>query len=399
MPSESEQKALFQIKGFLEAGHSLAAIREGGWAEWIDHLEAEGYDLRTGQLALRPPEETPLPGPMPARDEGAQDTAAAGTPLTADTRPLQEEIARRSSRGWQLISHVGTEAQMRKPKHFSFVWAFLWFLLLAVGLIVYLLWHWSKKEEVVYLRMVDGHLEIATRGGPFELVAKPIRAWWNFTMRHRGWNRVVAFGAPLLTILVVAGVILAAIAGSGDDEPGSLESSAPAGQVASVVATPVETSAENQGAIATNPSPTKPSLPELTSQECSYLTDVPNALGDASSAYFAIADLFEEAGSDPLILFSDVWRIDVATQFALLQIARDDVRKITPPDSLSGFHSQLVAALSKSVDATTLIANGIDNFDVDLIDQGATQFGDAAVDVSSLPERLNDFRAARSGTC
>ena len=59
MPDESVRSALNAIKKYLDAGHSLDAIREVGWAEWIDRLEAEGYDLRTGRLAISPPEDEP----------------------------------------------------------------------------------------------------------------------------------------------------------------------------------------------------------------------------------------------------------------------------------------------------------------------------------------------------
>lgn len=59
MPIESEQSALDRIRAYLDAGHSLDAIREAGWAEWIDLLEANGYDLRTGRLAIAPPADDP----------------------------------------------------------------------------------------------------------------------------------------------------------------------------------------------------------------------------------------------------------------------------------------------------------------------------------------------------
>lgn len=64
MPEENEQNALSKIKAYLGAGHSLDEIRQAGWASWIDLLEAKGYDLRTGELALRPPDEPTMPEPV-----------------------------------------------------------------------------------------------------------------------------------------------------------------------------------------------------------------------------------------------------------------------------------------------------------------------------------------------
>ena len=55
MPNESEQRALSKIKAYLDDGRSLDEIRRAGWGSWVDHLQAEGYDLRTGQLATSLP--------------------------------------------------------------------------------------------------------------------------------------------------------------------------------------------------------------------------------------------------------------------------------------------------------------------------------------------------------
>jgi hypothetical protein len=44
-----------------------------------------------------------------------------------------------------------TTAQLVKPKKFSFIWALVWFLLFGIGLIVYLLYYWGKRDQTVYL--------------------------------------------------------------------------------------------------------------------------------------------------------------------------------------------------------------------------------------------------------
>lgn len=56
---ETEQSALEKIRMYVEAGHSLEAIRKVGWSQWMDHLQAKGFDLRTGQLSIRPPASDP----------------------------------------------------------------------------------------------------------------------------------------------------------------------------------------------------------------------------------------------------------------------------------------------------------------------------------------------------
>lgn len=86
MPNEAEQDALDRIKEYLDSGHSLDAIRQAGWATWIDHLERQGYDLRTGERALAPPGTftPPSGGPAPANAESqSRSPSPAPTPSSS----------------------------------------------------------------------------------------------------------------------------------------------------------------------------------------------------------------------------------------------------------------------------------------------------------------------------
>lgn len=58
--------------------------------------------------------------------------------------------------GFRVVSQTESSAQLVKPKVFSFVWALLWFLLLGVGLVVYLLYYAAKKDKTVYLTSAGG---------------------------------------------------------------------------------------------------------------------------------------------------------------------------------------------------------------------------------------------------
>jgi hypothetical protein len=50
------------------------------------------------------------------------------------------------------LAHPDT-AQLVKPKKFGFIWALVWFLLFGIGLIVYLLYYWGKRDQTVYLEV------------------------------------------------------------------------------------------------------------------------------------------------------------------------------------------------------------------------------------------------------
>ena len=69
---------------------------------------------------------------------------------------LQKEISRYVNQGYRVTAQTDYTAQLLKPKVFSRLWAFLWFLCLGVGLLVYLLWYWSKRDKQIYLSVDEG---------------------------------------------------------------------------------------------------------------------------------------------------------------------------------------------------------------------------------------------------
>ena len=76
--------------------------------------------------------------------------------MATDTAMLQTQINEYVRKGYHVQSQTGTTAQLVKPKSFSFGWAFLWFLLLGFGLLIYILYYVSKKDETVYLYIETG---------------------------------------------------------------------------------------------------------------------------------------------------------------------------------------------------------------------------------------------------
>lgn len=66
---------------------------------------------------------------------------------------LQDQIAKYSRKGYEIVSQTDSTAQMRKPKTFSFLWAFLWFLLFGVGILVYIFYYMAKKDTIVFVEV------------------------------------------------------------------------------------------------------------------------------------------------------------------------------------------------------------------------------------------------------
>ena len=72
---------------------------------------------------------------------------------------LQDHINWYVNRGYQVQSQTETSAQLVKPKRFSLIWALIWTLLVLVGLIIYIFYYISKKDQTVYLYVEDGKVK------------------------------------------------------------------------------------------------------------------------------------------------------------------------------------------------------------------------------------------------
>ena len=74
-------------------------------------------------------------------------------PLEERSAILDAEVMKYARLGYEVRSRTQTTAQLVKPKKFSFIWALVWFLLFGIGLIVYLLYYWGKRDQTIYLEV------------------------------------------------------------------------------------------------------------------------------------------------------------------------------------------------------------------------------------------------------
>ena len=142
--------------------------------------------------------------------------------MASDPEALQDEIARRTTQGWQVVSRDPGDAQMRRPKRFS-LWWFLAWTILSLGTLfwVYLLWHWAKRDELIFLRMAEGQVVvIGERRGVFTVLFDPFGSWWRWAGgRQRARAKALAYGGPPVVAATVLIIILAVIgAAIGEDE-------------------------------------------------------------------------------------------------------------------------------------------------------------------------------------
>ena len=88
--------------------------------------------------------------PAPAQLAKSQ---APGLLIEQRTAFLDQQIRQYANRGFRVISRSETTAQLIKPKKFSFILAALGLLLGGVGLILYLLYYWSQKDQSVLIQV------------------------------------------------------------------------------------------------------------------------------------------------------------------------------------------------------------------------------------------------------
>ena len=80
-------------------------------------------------------------------------TPAKPTAVTIEQRRavLQKSINWYTSRGFRVVSQTDTTAQLVKPKQFSCLIATLSFLLVGIGLLIYVFIYMASKDQTVYI--------------------------------------------------------------------------------------------------------------------------------------------------------------------------------------------------------------------------------------------------------
>lgn len=141
-----------------------------------------------------------------------------------EASPLQAEIGRRTADGWEIVSREANEVQMRRPKQFSMLSAFIGSLLFGVGLVVYLAWYWAKRDEYVSLLVEGDELSVTESGGPLAALVSPVSGYFRWAAnRRQAWTKGLAVGGPFAaaaaSITAVVVVIVVASASGGDSPP------------------------------------------------------------------------------------------------------------------------------------------------------------------------------------
>jgi len=314
VPDESEQRALDQIKAYLDAGHSLDAIRDAGWATWVEHLEAKGYDLRTGQPKIAPPDFEP--SAAPAVDEAAPAIAATDAPaeLAGSTTPAEPGTS-----SIPTCANCGAE---------------------RVGMRPYCVNCATKWPE-------------GTPPGRGEERGELIRSKWFWA--------VGAVGVLLVGLIIVGSVLSAGGDDSGDDTTNPL-----------LVAT-LDQDAETTDPTITQGQPPREQQPstqnETSLDVCLDFTEgMADASLDAADSMDEISILTLDAATDPLVVLTADWQNAVTAEYSGLRSARADVELLeAPAGDFSAIKVQVLEAFDLLLASEAPLLTGAENLDADSI--------------------------------
>jgi hypothetical protein len=64
---------------------------------------------------------------------------------------LDREVSKYVRSGYRVVSRTATTAQLVKPKRFNFLIAFIGFMFIVAGLILYVLYYMAQRDQTIYL--------------------------------------------------------------------------------------------------------------------------------------------------------------------------------------------------------------------------------------------------------
>lgn len=154
-------------------------------------------------------------------------------------------------------------------------------------------------------------------------------------------------GAVLLAI-----VVLGSLADSGEE------------------ITPTESPA---AAASVAPSPSEPPAPTSDPTVVAYRAQMSEQMGTLGESMGRFAELSQEPK-----LLDEEWRMSLAIELGTWMAAHTEVQEMTPPAGYEAFHGKYTEALAKLNDAAGHIASGLDNVDVEQINAGSAEIGEAS---------------------
>lgn len=125
--------------------------------------------------------------------------------------------------------------------------------------------------------------------------------------------------------------------------------------------------------ITLTPEPTNTATPSPDPTVVAYLSRIASITDDYQLALTQIATLSQQASEDPTLFLDEDWKFDMIIALAILLVEEDALQEITPPAEYQEMHDVLLEAAAHYSLAATLMEQGINNIDLDAINQAAVE--------------------------
>lgn len=105
--------------------------------------------------------------------------------------------------------------------------------------------------------------------------------------------------------------------------------------------------------------------PSVSPAESLYAAQVVIIIAEYADSLMTFGELMTRAGTDYTLIFDTKWRVGVGAQLARWRSAGEKVRSLSPPPEMRLIHKELLGVADELDLASVLVAEGIDEFDVD----------------------------------
>ncbi|MCC6425136.1 MAG: hypothetical protein IT447_16805 [Phycisphaerales bacterium] len=147
--------------------------------------------------------------------------------------------------------------------------------------------------------------------------------------------------------------------------------------------------------------PTETAVPPTNTPDPGALTDEEAAYRDAiveiasiyGSTITQMGELLTEVGNDVGLLLNDDWKLDMTIVLATLLFAGDEVRSLEPPELFEPLHEHWLNVAGHYDLVVEYLADGIDTFDVEKINQANEQMLAGQEDVFLAIEEIERLTA------
>lgn len=129
--------------------------------------------------------------------------------------------------------------------------------------------------------------------------------------------------------------------------------------------------------------------PALTTAEQAYA----NAVADQAMSVGKALTQFGELLQNPQY-GDDAWTLQVATQLVIIQTVYDQAMELDPPSSMAEIHLKYTQGMKAYNDMTYLFARGVDELDLNLIDQAVTKMETGIRLINEATELMREFTEA-----